>query len=140
MSEFVTYIYYDPSRGNEPFYVGKGRADRPWRHKPVGQRPMACRLRELRAKGIKPVIGVYGGLSEQQAARLEIALIARFGRVRKGTGTLVNFTAGGGRLEAAHSPESKAKISRTRSEQCRLYGPWGGGKTWYQATAQARSE
>lgn len=30
--QYYTYIYYDPSRNNEPIYVGKGYDKRAWDH------------------------------------------------------------------------------------------------------------
>lgn len=112
--DFYTYIYYDPSRNNEPFYVGKGTGNRAWIHTHHGYRPINMRLAQMRAAGVTPQIGVYAGLDEAQAGRLETQLIASIGRLCKGTGPLVNIAYGGGRPRAAHTPESRAKIAKAK--------------------------
>jgi hypothetical protein len=113
MTAFVTYILYDPSRNHEPFYVGKGRGYRPYKHGPRGYRPVNVRLRDMFERGVEPKIGIYGSLDEEAAGLIERELIAKFGRMCNGTGTLVNITPGGGRSRAGHTPESIAKMRET---------------------------
>lgn len=93
---FYTYIYYDPSRGNEPFYVGKGVNRRAWKHLTRKDKlPFGNRLRKLKRNDIMPIIGIYGGLNEELSYLLEIELISKFGRKDLGKGTLLNLTDGG---------------------------------------------
>lgn len=94
--DFYTYIYYDPSRGNEPFYVGKGIGNRAWGHlKRKDKHQFTNRLKSMKAQGASPVIGLYSGLDEEFAYFLEEELIAHFGRKDINTGTLLNMNDGG---------------------------------------------
>lgn len=96
MSNFYTYIYYDPSRNNEPIYVGKGTKSRAWLHiKRKNKHPFVQRLQFMKKNGIIPIIGIYAGLDEEFAHLLEMELIAKFGRKDLGKGPLLNLTDGG---------------------------------------------
>jgi hypothetical protein len=149
MEDFYTYIYYDPSRNNEPIYVGKGYADRAWDHFTRKHRhPFVQRLQYMRKNNIFPVIGIYAGLEEEFAHLLEMELIAKFGRKDLGKGTLLNLTDGGEgvkgliqsketirkRVEsteyAPRTEEVRLKISRTKKENPIV--PWNKGKTGVQ--------
>lgn len=93
---YYTYIYYDPSRSNEPIYVGKGKGDRAWSHlKRSDSSLFPNRLRFMNKLGIYPIIGVYGGLDEEFALFLEEELIQHFGRKNLNEGPLLNLTDGG---------------------------------------------
>ena len=93
---FYTYIYYVPSRNNEPIYVGYGQKDRVWRHHyRKGIHPFTQRLQFMRKNGIKPMIGIYAGLDQEFALFLERELISKFGRKDSGKGSLLNLTDGG---------------------------------------------
>lgn len=95
-ANFYTYIYYDPSRNNEPIYVGKGKKKRAWVHLSSSKKhPFIQRLQKILLNGGKPVIGVYAGLDEEFALLLEEELISKFGRKDLGKGTLLNLTNGG---------------------------------------------
>lgn len=91
-----TYIYYDPSRGNEPIYVGMGQKKRAWDHlRSKRKSPFIQRLQSMNRKGIKPIIGVYVELDRELAFLLEEELISKFGRKDLGLGPLLNLTNGG---------------------------------------------
>lgn len=93
---FYTYILYDPSRNNEPFYVGKGKGDRAWRHfGRKGIHPLIQRLQFLKRNNIQPYIGIYGALDEEFSLFLEQELISKFGRKDLNKGSLLNLTDGG---------------------------------------------
>ena len=95
---FYTYIYYDPSRNNEPIYVGQGKMDRVWEHlKSTFNHPFVNRLKHMKNNNISPNIGIYAGMDEELALLLEIELIAKFGRKDLKQGPLLNLTNGGGR-------------------------------------------
>jgi len=94
--EYYTYIYYDPSRNNEPIYVGKGKKLRAWRHLNLkGKSPFISRLKHMNNNGINPIIGIYAGYEEEFSHFLEEELIALFGRKDLGLGPLLNLTDGG---------------------------------------------
>jgi hypothetical protein len=124
-----TYIYYDPSRNNEPIYVGCGIGDRVWRHlyrKNV--HPFTQRLEFMEKNGVKPMIGIYAGLDKELALFLEEELITKFGRKDLGLGPLLNLTNGGeiGPTGAKHpcTDEHKRKLSnasigKKKSEEAR---------------------
>lgn len=129
---FYTYIYYDPSRNNEPIYVGKGKDERAWSHIKYskGKHPFVQRLQYMKRIGITPNIGFYSGLDEEFAFLLEEELISKFGRKDLGKGPLLNLTDGGqgqsGR-RFSHTPETKEKMrlakegkpGHARSEQAK---------------------
>jgi hypothetical protein len=96
MNDYYTYIYYDPSRSNEPIYVGKGSGHRAWGHKyRVDRHPFVQRLQYMKKNSIVPLIGLYAGLDEELAYLIEEELIAKFGRRDLGKGSLLNLTDGG---------------------------------------------
>lgn len=97
MTQFYTYIYSDPSRENEPFYVGKGSNRRAWKHLNGNDNNPALdrRIKKMGRFGIQPNIKVENCSSEQEAFNFEIRLIQRIGRKNLGTGPLLNLTDGG---------------------------------------------
>lgn len=115
MDKFYTYVYYDPSRNNEPIYVGKGTKNRAWKHfSRKNVHPFTQRLAVLKRDGVKPVIGIYSGLDEELAHLLEIELIQKFGRKDLGRGSLLNLTDGGeGNSGKIISKEVREKMSRS---------------------------
>jgi hypothetical protein len=95
-SLFYTYVYYDPSRNNEPIYVGKGKGRRVWSHMQSHKKhPFVQRLQKMKRLNISPVIGIYAGFDEEFAHFLETILISKFGRKDLKLGTLLNLTDGG---------------------------------------------
>ncbi len=113
---YYTYIYYDPSKNNEPIYVGKGHDDRVWHHLTrLTNSPLYYRLRKMKKNGINPIIGIYAELDEEFAHFLEEELISKFGRKDLGRGTLLNLTDGGEGLSGyIHRTDSKNKMSKSR--------------------------
>lgn len=114
-TEFYTYIYYDPSRGNEPIYVGKGKDRRAWDHINTLHRkkkhPLKHRLLFMRSIGTAPIIGIYARFDEEFALFLEEELIAKFGRKDLGLGPLLNLTNGGeGHSGCIRTAETRKKI------------------------------
>lgn len=95
--KFYTYLYLDPSRNNEPIYVGKGSNLRAWKHlKNKGNTPFINRLKYMRNLGVEPNIVFLGkNISEKEAFSLEIWFIYKFGRKDLDKGSLLNLTDGG---------------------------------------------
>jgi len=93
---FYTYIYYDPSRNNEPIYVGMGQKNRAWDHLRAKRKsPFIQRLQFMKKNNIKPNIGIYTELDREFALFLEEELIAKLGRKDLKLGPLLNLTNGG---------------------------------------------
>ncbi len=110
--KFYVYELRDPE--GKTFYVGKGSGQRLTAHKAKALRGekthKATKIRAIVAKGgeIEPVI-VYRTDDEDEAYKMEVKLIARYGR-----GNLTNHTDGGEGIRNL-SPESRAKIARSRT-------------------------
>jgi len=117
MEDFYTYIYYDPSRNNEPFYVGKGIKQRAWKHLfRKNMHPFTQRLQLLKRNNIKPIIGLYAGLDEELAHLVEMELITKFGRKDLNLGPLLNLTDGGeGNAGKIISLTTRERMSRRLS-------------------------
>lgn len=100
MSEFYVYVYEDPRPGMDwaAIYVGKGRGDR-FRHhlrcRRHSNRIFAGKLAKIKDAGLTPRITVIPVVSESIALQIESGLIAIYGRINTGTGTLCNMTDGG---------------------------------------------
>lgn len=93
---FYTYIYRDPSRDMEPFYVGKGTKKRAYDHvRRTDHHPMTYRLNLMKSNNVKPDIEIIQAINEDHAFFLESCLIKMFGRRDAKTGTLLNLTDGG---------------------------------------------
>lgn len=110
---FYTYVYRDPSRGMEPFYVGKGKGNRARYHQGRSDKsPMTHRIQLMKRNGIEPDIEIIGAINEDHAFFMESCLIEMLGRRDLKTGALLNLTDGGdGASGLVHSPSTKAKIS-----------------------------
>lgn len=112
---FYTYIYYDPSRNNEPIYVGKGYDKRVWEHLSIKKKmhPFIQRLQFMQRNGIKPIIGIYSDLTEDEAFSYEMWFIYKFGRKDLGKGTLLNLSDGSeGASGAIRSESFKENLSK----------------------------
>ena len=135
---YYTYIYYDPSRNNEPIYVGKGQKERAWGHlrsKKGG--PFINRLRYMQRNNINPIIGLYAGIDEEFALFLEEELISKYGRKDLGLGPLLNLTDGGEGLSGRKmTDETKKKMSEKRKGK----KTWIVGKTHTEETKQKMKE
>jgi hypothetical protein len=100
-NRFYTYAYLREDR--TPYYIGKGENDRIYKKKKSEIKP---------PKDKSKVIFLKQNLTEEEAFRHEIYMIAVFGRKDLGTGILRNRTNGGeGSSGAIHTPETKAKMS-----------------------------
>jgi hypothetical protein len=110
---FYTYVYRDPSRDMEPFYVGKGKGDRARHHlSRTGKHPMTYRLQLMKREGVVPDIEIIPAIDEGHAFFLESCLIEMFGRRDLKKGTLLNLTDGGeGECGRVQSDQKRAKLS-----------------------------
>lgn len=111
--EYYIYIYFDPSRDMEPFYVGKGKGKRAQYHLSRTDRsPFVNRLKHMKNLGVKPIIEKFENLEDREALDLEIDLITAIGRKDLGLGPLLNLTDGGdGAAGMILSHETREKIS-----------------------------
>jgi hypothetical protein len=109
---FYAYVYRDPSRDMEPFYVGKGKGNRAYQHlMRTGKHPLVQRLQLMKREGVEPDIEIIQAIDEAHAFFLESCLIEMFGRRDLKTGTLHNLTDGGeGTSGAVWSDEVRAKM------------------------------
>lgn len=114
--QFYVYIYFDPIT-DIPFYVGKGQKYRSHKHlHQCHNRPMAMKIRALKAAGHTPRIEILPMRSEEDAFSMEETLVCAIGKRVDGSGPLFNMSDGGGRKTAGmtgkkHSAESRAKMS-----------------------------
>jgi hypothetical protein len=94
------YVYEYLRKDGTPYYVGKGKGKR-WRAKHSVAVPPKERVKF-----------VEEGMLEQDAFKLEEALISKYGRKDLGTGILRNLTSGG--EGQTPGPETKAKLSAAK--------------------------
>jgi hypothetical protein len=113
---YYVYIYKDPSRNFEPFYIGKGHGTRSHGHLTRKDRhPLTRRIQKMLREGIIPIIDIIQQPSEKEAFLAEINLISKFGRKDLNLGTLLNLTDGGeGPSGVIRSEEYKLKVSNSR--------------------------
>lgn len=84
MKEYYTYAYLRENR--TPYYIGKGKFDRVYRRNKKDIKPPKDKSR---------IIFLKKNLTEEDAFKHEIYMIAMFGRKDLGTGILHNRTDGG---------------------------------------------
>lgn len=117
---YYTYIYYDPSRNNEPIYVGKGCRGRYVDHIKMMNRgkrhPFIQRLEFMDKNNVKPIIGIYAGLDEEFALFLEEELILKF-ELRSRGGSLLNIKTSGNIAPAGGWKLSEETKNRMRVAQ-----------------------
>ena len=112
--EYYTYAYLREDR--TPYYIGKGKGRRLYKKRSKGVNPPKDKSR---------IIFLKQNLTEEEAFKHEIYMIAVFGRKDLGTGILYNLTDGGeGMSGILMSDETKKKIGiarsgRTHSEESR---------------------
>lgn len=114
MSYYV-YIYY---RQDVPFYVGMGKNLRDRSHLSQVKKGKGLKnphlentiKKMLREDQLPHIVRVAGGLTEEDAKRLEVKLIAEHGRADLGKGPLTNMTDGGDGY-VGWSPEARARLS-----------------------------
>jgi hypothetical protein len=110
---YYTYAYLREDR--TPYYVGKGKEDRVYKKFKNQIKPPKDKTR---------IIFLKQNLTEEEAFKHEIYMIAVFGRKDLGTGILHNRTDGGeGPSGAIRSKETKRKMSeRQKGEKHYFYG------------------
>jgi hypothetical protein len=102
------YVYAYLREDGTPYYIGKGRGDRAYKHRTKGTK---------RPKDIQRIRIMYDNLTESDAFNREIELITKYGRKDLNTGILLNRTNGGEGASGAIikdrkcSPEAKKRIS-----------------------------
>lgn len=103
-NNFYVYLYKNPLKNGEPFYVGKGVGNRSRRHLQFARSSYSCdsnlhklnTIRKILRNGLEPDITIVDeGISEDQAFELEMFLISEIGRADLKQGTLTNLTDGG---------------------------------------------
>jgi hypothetical protein len=100
-NRFYTYAYLREDK--TPYYIGKGEKDRIYKKGKGEVKPPKDKSR---------VIFLKQNLTETEAFRHEIYMIAVFGRKDLGTGILHNRTGGGDGVSGLiHTPEHRAKLS-----------------------------
>lgn len=103
---YYTYAYLREDR--TPYYIGKGKEDR-----------IKSKQRSIKPpKDKSRIIFLKQNLTEEEAFKHEIYMIAVFGRIDLGTGILHNRTNGGeGASGFIHTPETRAKMSAERKSK-----------------------
>jgi hypothetical protein len=107
--DYYTYAYLREDR--TPYYIGKGEKNRIYKKGKCEVNPPKDKSR---------IIFLKQNLTEEEAFKHEIYMIAVFGRKDLGTGILRNKTDGGeGSSGAIRSDECKIKISKKAEERYR---------------------
>ena len=109
---YYTYAYLREDR--TPYYIGKGK----------GNRAYVSNGRSNKPPTKDRILILKENLTEKEAFRHEVYMIAVFGRKDLGTGILRNLTNGGdGTSGSIHSPETKQKIGAAqKGEKNHNYG------------------
>lgn len=118
---YYVYLYKDPSRNNEPIYVGKGSGQRAWDHlkSKNTKSHFINRLRLMKNNGVEPLIEMLAEVDDEEVAfSLELWFIYKIGRRDQGRGPLCNLTDGGDGITNL-SPEAKARSLEKRRGQKR---------------------
>lgn len=149
---YYVYVYSDP-RDGVPFYVGKGKGDRAYKHlketKDNTENYLKyCKIKSLLNGGVAPDIQiVFASDDEEACLQVEAELIARHGRKVDG-GTLTNIVTTHAEFlkERAARPRG-AEYKRSMSEAKRgaknpMYGvePWNKGIPCSDVTKQKISQ
>lgn len=127
--EFYVYVYLNPLKQNQPFYVGKGQNQRAFDHLTKDMKrdynPFKNRtITKILKAGATPLIKcAWNGTNETDAYRAERLLIAIYGRADLGNGNLTNLTDGGDGA-CGFSQETISKMSASHIGHV----PWNKGK------------
>lgn len=108
---YYTYLFLDPRKELEPYYVGMGiknRCNRP--HRNIFCNRVTTKIKEV---GMEPFITQCDiALTLEEAYEWEVMMIAKFGRRCNKSGCLTNISTGGrgGTIGVSPSKETRAKI------------------------------
>lgn len=120
MENYYIYIYFDPTKDLEPFYVGKGKGNRSSSHLTrEDHHPFTYRLRKLASRGVEPIIERFENLDEESAYELERSLVGEIGRKDLGKGPLLNLTDGGrsgGYVLSKKQIEARRKAAKAKAK------------------------
>ena len=100
---YYTYAYLREDR--TPYYIGKGSGGRAYKKERREFKPPKDKSR---------IIFLKQNLTEEEAFKHEIYMIAVFGRKDLGTGILRNLTDGGEGVSNQGTPEQRSEIARKR--------------------------
>lgn len=108
---FYVYTYF---LDDVPRYVGKGVGGRWTKHRTLRTRFGSVLREDFVVKGQWSIPRIQNCASEQEAHDLEARLIAKYGRLCRGTGSLYNITAGGqGSLGRTQTETTREKIRKS---------------------------
>jgi hypothetical protein len=131
MNEYYVYAFVDPTN-QEIFYIGKGKKARAQYHLKYKyyhehNNFKKGRINKIKAAGKEPLLEIIEkDLTEDAALQLEASLIAKYGRLIDGSGTLTNIDESGqaqhqwrvGRTyEQIYGEERAKEIKRKKSLQ-----------------------
>jgi len=118
MGDEIYCVYVKLGPDGTPAYVGAGTKNRPGYHDRRNVRHRNKRLAAIyKEAGVKnlPTQIILENLTQSAAARVERQLIARIGRINRGTGPLCNKSEGGEVMSVAH----RAKIGAATLVRCK---------------------
>jgi group I intron endonuclease len=132
------FIYEKAKFDFEPFYIGKGSLERPYRHikaiknnwkSPVyyNNRRRVEVLREIIESGLVPIVVILTEkLKNEDACQMERDLIRIIGRKANGEGPLMNVTEGGDGTNFNFTEETKRKMSENHADFSGDKNPFSG--------------
>ena len=127
MERFYVYVFLDSTKPGEwiyedlkfdfePFYIGKGTADRMINSKCDKKTFKSNKIKSIKEKGGEVIsMKIFGNLSVEESIKIEIELIKKIGRRELDLGPLTNLTDGGdGRWNGKNPPESIERARQSR--------------------------